>query len=309
MKGVVDIEIRQLKYFIAVAEELHFSNAAKRLNMAQPPLSQQIKNLEIEIGVPLLQRTKRHVELTEAGEAFLKRAYAIVNSLDFAKEEATRVHNGEYGQLIVGFTGSVTYDLLPNIICSYQERHPNVNIVLKQLTLTEQIKALHNKKIHVGILVSPIDSSFLKIEELRKETFVAVLPKTHPLANSRKKIDAENLSKYPFIVTPRKIGPAFYDATISYFHRSGFSPTISQEAHELHTIVSLVSFGMGVALLPSSIIKTINHPGIVFKELKNSFTIDISCAYHEKAATPQLDSFLTVVRDIYRDGSILQQPT
>ncbi|WP_404356435.1 LysR family transcriptional regulator [Cytobacillus firmus] len=289
------VEFRQLKYFIAVAEELHFTKAAERLKMAQPPLSQQIKSLEEELGVPLFLRSRRHVELTEAGQAFLKNAYAILKNLDDAREEAIRIHNGEYGQLIVGFTGSVTFDLLPNIIRLFRERNPFVNIVLKQLTTSEQVKALHQKKIHVGLLVSPVDSSLLSIEKIREETFVAVVSADHPLADSEAKLNAESLAKYPFITTPRSTGPAFYDAAISFFHNAGYSPNISQEAHELHTIVSLVSFGMGVALLPRSF-QAINHPRVVYKELNDPFTINISLAYIKEGNSPQLDSFLTLIR-------------
>jgi DNA-binding transcriptional LysR family regulator len=294
---VFSIEVRQLNYFIAVAEELHFSNAAKRLKMAQPPLSQQIKNLEKEIGIPLFLRTKRHVELTEAGQSFLKNAYAIIKSLENAKEEAVRIHNGEYGQLIVGFTGSVTFDLLPNIIRLFRERNPYINIVLKQLTTSEQVEALHKKEIHVGLLVSPIDSLQLSVEKLREETFVAVLPKDHPLADNTAKLDAKSLFNHPFITTPRNTGPAFYDAIISFFHKSGYSPNILQEAHDLHTIISLVSFGMGVALLPSPF-QTINHPRVVFRELNDPFTINISVAFPKDGVSPQLGAFLSLIREI-----------
>jgi DNA-binding transcriptional LysR family regulator len=296
---VTVLELRHLHYFIAVAEELHFSKAAERLQMAQPPLSQQIKKLEDDLGVTLLNRTQRKVELTAAGYIFLERCYEILNFVNEANEEARRVQNGEVGQLILGFTGSVTFDLLPKILRLYRTLYPKVNIVLKQLTSTEQMTALNEGAIHVGLLVSPVESTTLELEDLRKETFLAVLPHHHWLAHNDESINPYQLRNESFVMTPRKAGPAYYDSTINFLQNHGITPRISFEAQELYTIVALVSSGLGIALLPESI-KFFHNPEVVYKELIPSFTTTTSIAYSKKRTLPLVESFIKLVKDNFQ---------
>ena len=224
------MELRHLKYFIAVAEELHFGRAAQRLQMAQPPLSHQIKQLENELDVLLFSRTKQRVELTKAGEVFLKRTYEILNRVHLACEEAKSIDRGESGQLVLAFTGSIAFELLPLLLRRFQEQYPNINIVLRQLSSTEQIEALHDNSIHVGLLILPIESESFHVEMLREEPFIVALPKTHRLATETEPIDVSILANEQFIMTPRKAGESYYDAIISLCQHAGFSPKKTQEA-------------------------------------------------------------------------------
>ncbi|MFC7395503.1 LysR family transcriptional regulator [Scopulibacillus cellulosilyticus] len=291
------MELRHLRYFIAVAEELHFGKAAERLKIAQPPLSHQIKQLETELGVPLLYRTKRKVELTEAGKVFLKRCYQILSDVNKACEEAQSIYRGEIGQLTIGFGGAV-YDLLPPILDIYQNKYPNLKIIFQQLTTSDQVKALTEGKIDVGLLVSPIDSPHLKFEVIREEPFIAALPKTHRLAKLKQPIDVSELANEPFIMTPRSVGPSYYDAIISLCFQAGFSPKTSQEVQELQTILALVASGMGAALLPSSF-QFLKNDDVVYLPLKKSkATCKIAAAWHKDNKSPIVHSFLNLIREL-----------
>lgn len=293
------MELRHLKYFIAVAEELHFRRAADRLQMAQPPLSQQIKKLENNLEVSLFNRTQRKVELTEAGRVFLDRCYEILDLINSTTEEVRRVQSGDIGQFTLGFTGSVTFDLLPKILRLYQYYYPDVHINLKQLTTSEQIDALNEGNIHIGLLISPIESTTLELEDLRKETFLAVLPKDHRLANEGHPINPSMLKDEQFIMTAKEAGSAYYNSTISFLHKNGFSPKISLEVQELYTVVAMVASRWGIALLPESI-RFLKNPEVVYKQLENSFTTKTSIAYCKKTNSPIVESFIKLVKDHFQ---------
>ncbi|MFC4799322.1 LysR family transcriptional regulator [Neobacillus citreus] len=291
------MELRHLKYFIAVAEELHFGRAAQRLQMAQPPLSQQIKQLESELDAVLFERTKQRVELTNAGKVFLQRAYEIVNHINLSCEEAGRIHRGEAGQLILAFTGALAFDLLPSLVRSYRAKHPNINIVLRQLTTSEQVDALHGRTIHAGLLIPPIDSDSLNVEILREESYVVALPITHPLASLQGAIDLSLLANDLFVMTPREAGTSYYDSIISLCQNAGFSPQKAQEALELPTVTSLVAAGMGIAILPSSI-QSLKNNQIVYLPLQESLTTyKFAVAWHKQENSPIISSFISFLRE------------
>ncbi|KMY42751.1 LysR family transcriptional regulator [Peribacillus loiseleuriae] len=291
------MELRHLKYFIAVAEELHFGRAAQRLQMAQPPLSHQIKQLENELDVLLFSRTKQRVELTKAGEVFLKRAYEILNRVHLACEEAKSIDRGEAGQLVLAFTGSIAFELLPLLLRRFQEQYPNINIVLRQLSSTEQMEALHDSSIHVGLLILPIESGSFHVEMLREEPFIVALPKTHRLATETEPIDVSILANEQFIMTPRKAGESYYDAIISLCQHAGFSPKKTQDALELHTALSFVASGIGIALLPSSI-QFVKNDDIVYLQLKKSYTTcKIGAAWNKKETSPVVHSFISFLQE------------
>lgn len=294
------MELRHLRYFIAVAEELHFGRAAKRLQISQPPLSYQIKQLETHLGVLLFKRTKQRVELTSAGKVFLMRAYEILNLIDLASDEAKRVHRGESGQLILGFTGAISFKLLPTILRNFQKRYPRIKLVLKQMTTTEQIQAFQNKMIHVGLVVLPVFNDAINVEFLYEEPFVVALPKSHPLALQNKKvIDIRDLKNEPFIMTPRSSGEGYYDSIISLCQASGFSPKKAQEAEELHTAVSFIASGMGVAILPSSI-QFVKNDDIVYFPLKHEDTgsyYKTGVVWSKTETSPVVHSFVNFLKE------------
>lgn len=298
------MELRHLKYFVTVAEELHFSKAATRLNIAQPPLSQQIRKLEEELGVSLFYRTKHKVQLTDAGKAFLGHAYQILNQVEVACDTARRADRGETGQLVIGFTGTVMYDIFPKILQNYRTRYPFVNVIPHQLATTDQVQALMNKKIHVGALCTPVESTSLEIKVVHHQPFILALPETHPLASTNAPCHVYKLAEESFIMTPRKVGSGYYDRIINICYRAGFSPNVTQEAHELQTVISLVAAGMGVALVPSST-KNIHIKGVVFKEItETDVTVETAFVCRRDESSHVVASFLTMVEEFLRDSGV-----
>jgi len=290
------MELRHLRYFVAVAEELHFTRAAERLNMAQPPLSQQIRQLESELGVQLFQRTKRQVQLTAAGKNFLKNVYKILIDLDKTCDSAQRAQKGEIGNIVVGFTGTATYDILPKLLQPYRSEFPFVDISVLQLSTTDQIQSLLNGEINIGILCAPIKNSQLNFEVIHQEPFIIAMPRNHPLASKSGPIEVQEFSKELFIMIPRNSGQIYYDTIINICHNAGFSPNITQEVHELHTSISLVAAGMGVALVPDSI-QNLRVRGITYRQLKNSVsTLKTALAWRNDETSPLVHTFIALAK-------------
>lgn len=290
------MELRHLRYFVAVAEELHFTRAADRLNMAQPPLSQQIRQLESELGVQLFQRTKRQVQLTAAGKNFLKNVYKILIDLDKTCDSAQRAQKGEIGNIVVGFTGTATYDILPKLLQPYRSEFPFVDISVLQLSTTDQIQSLLNGEINIGILCAPIKNSQLNFEVIHQEPFIIAMPRNHPLASKSGPIEVQEFSKELFIMIPRNSGQIYYDTIINICHNAGFSPNITQEVHELHTSISLVAAGMGVALVPDSI-QNLRVRGITYRQLKNSVsTLKTALAWRDDETSPLVHTFIALAK-------------
>jgi DNA-binding transcriptional LysR family regulator len=247
------MELRHLRYFVAVAEECHFGRAAARLHIAQPPLSQQIKQLEDDLGVTLLTRSTRRVELTPAGQVYLERARSVLTAVAAAGVEAGRVAAGEIGRLAIGFTGSATYELLPTLTRVLRADFPGIELDLKGEMLTpDQVGALQDRALDIGFLRPPVHARDLVVRLLRREPLIAVLPATHPLAAS----DTVRLAKLrdePFITYPSHNRSVVYDAVLEACQRSGFSPAKVQEVAETSTLVAFVAAGLGVALVPASV--------------------------------------------------------
>ncbi|MFC0271835.1 LysR family transcriptional regulator [Metabacillus herbersteinensis] len=291
------MELRHLKYFIMVAEELHFGRAAKRLNISQPPLSQQIKQLEQELNITLFNRTNRSVELTVTGEVFLEKSRKILNYINNACEEAQGVDRGEIGELVLAFGGSAAFDLLPTIIQTCNKLLPNITLDLIQLTTSEQIKALEESRIHVGLLVSPIESSLIDTEMLRTESFVVCLPDYHPLAKRNGPINAIELANEKFIMPPMQAGKGYYDAINKIYEDAGFTPNVVQTAKEQHTMVSLVAAGIGIVIVPEST-QFIKLEGIVYKLFNKPYIKVNSIAWNKDNKHPVVKAFLKLMREI-----------
>ena len=247
------MELRRIQYFVAVAEERHFGRAAARLSMAQPPLSQQIKLLEADVGVTLLERTTRKVQLTPAGRQFLQRAREILASMDAAVAEAALVADGRIGRVAIGFTGSATYELLPSLTRSLRAQLPGLDLDLRGELLTpDQVAALLDGSLDLGFLRPPVRVADLDVRVLRREPLIAVLPEHHLLAR-RSKIRLQDLRDEPFITYPSHNRSVVYDAVIDACGQAGFSPARAQEVGETSTLVSFVAAGLGVALVPASV--------------------------------------------------------
>jgi DNA-binding transcriptional LysR family regulator len=293
----INVELRHLRYFVVLAEELHFGRAAERLHIAQPPLSQQIKNLEEEIGAPLFYRTNRTVTLTKSGETFLPRAIQILSQVDKACEAARLVYLGKMGQIVIGFAGGTTYDLL-RFQKTFRETYPDVNVILRRLSTAYQVEALHQEKIHIGILHTPIESDQISLLPLRNDRVIVALPENHPLAAKPCPIDARELESEPFIMTPRQAGSAYYNIMMNVCYRAGFIPKVVLEAHEIETILSYVSAGMGISLIPALLQR---HPvqGVVYKELLDQTSIlGTSMAWRNDEKSQVALAFIELVRQL-----------
>src|ERR1051325_5213431 len=228
------MELRHLRYFIAVAEELHFGRAAEKLCIAQPPLSQQIQQLERERGFVLFNRTNRKVELTAAGQLFLDEARETLAGLENAVHAGRRVAKGEVGWLGIGFVGSAPYQMLPRILSSYRERYPEVQLVFRELVSGRQVQALRDRRIHVGFARPPILEDDIVSEVIMTEPLVAALPEGHPLA-SKGAIVLRKWAQEPFILFPRHPSPSYGGFLISLCETAGFRPNVVQETAEIHT--------------------------------------------------------------------------
>src|ERR1700761_7402825 len=247
------MELRRIQYFVTVAEETHFGRAAERLRMAQPPLSQQIKALEAEMGVVLFHRTTRKVELTAAGERFLERARAILAAVDDAVLEAGRAADGRLGRIAIGFTGSATYDLLPSLVRVLRADLPGIELDIRGEMLTpDQVAALLDRTLDLGLLRPPVRTAEVEVHVLRREPLIAVLPEHHPLAG-RDRVALSDLRDDPFIAYPSHHRSVVYEAVIDACQRAGFFPRTVHEVGETSTLVSFVAAGLGVALVPASV--------------------------------------------------------
>ncbi len=291
------MELRHLRYFTAVAEELNFRRAAEQLHIAQPPLSKQICDLEEELGVQLFLRTKRRVELTEAGRVFLAEARRTLEQAEQAKRAAQRADRGEIGRLVLGFVMSATCTVLPDVLRVFRTRHPAVELVIEESSTDQGIADLHNKRIHVALLRQPVSDEALSIEPVLQEPLILALPEGHPLAGQLQ-VSVRKLAGEPFIVFPRDLGSGFYDQILSFCHRAGFSPKVAQEAGQMQTILSLVAAGMGVALIPASV-QVLHSAGVVYKALRERTPkTGIAVAWRPDDKSPALSEFLDVVREI-----------
>jgi len=250
------MELRHLRYFQAVAEERHFGRAALRLHMAQPPLSQQIKALEDELGVKLLSRTTRRVDLTPAGEAYLARVRAILRSVDAAGDEAQRIGSGLEGRLVVGCVGSATYSLLPALARALREQMPDVDFAFQgEMLSPDQVAALRDGSIDLALLRpagDPADHADLTMLTLREEKYVVALPEGHRLT-ARSRVRVGDLRGEDLIVHAGHGRSAMYDAVVGLCRVAGFEPVIRHEVAETSTLVTFVAAGLGAAIVPEPV--------------------------------------------------------
>jgi DNA-binding transcriptional LysR family regulator len=294
------MELRHLRYFIAVAEELHFGRAAKRLNISQPPLSQQIMQLEKEIGVRLFNRTKRRVEITPAGLVFLEEAHRIIVLSEDAVRRTIRADKGEIGQLAVGYIGSANYSLLPQVVREFRKRYQDVDLSLAELNTSNQIEALRDGRIHVGFLRPPqgIENEGLSIEPVFREPLMVAMPRNHHI-KGKTPIHLRTLAKESFIMIPRHRGPGFFDYIIALCQKEGFSPQIVLEASQFHTIIGLVAAEIGIAIVPASM-QSSRFKGVVFRTIEGGAETILNMAWTSENPSLVLHNFINVTREVVR---------
>ncbi|MDM6971245.1 LysR family transcriptional regulator, partial [Klebsiella michiganensis] len=245
-------ELRHLRYFIAVAEELHFGHAAARLNISQPPLSQQIQILEQQIGARLFARTNRSVSLTEAGRQFLADSRQILSQVDDAAARAARLHHGETGELRIGFTSSAPFiKAVSDTLSTFRRRYPDVHIQTRETNTREQIVPLNEGALDLGLMRNTHLPDTLVWERVLREPLLAMVPRDHPLA-SQPCVSLRELAREPFVFFDPHVGTGLYDDILGLMRRYDLTPAITQEVGEAMTIIGLVAAGLGVSILPAS---------------------------------------------------------
>ncbi|MFU3616934.1 LysR substrate-binding domain-containing protein [Pseudomonas paraeruginosa] len=291
------MELRHLRYFIAVAEELHFGRAAERLGISQPPLSQQIQALEEEIGARLFERTNRRVELTDAGRLFLDESRQVLAQVDKAVLLARRAHLGELGELKIGFTSSAPFtSTIPSSIHAFRKAYPEVHLDLQEMSSRQVLRALLEESLQVGVIRPLALPDTVHAVELFREPLVAVLRADHPLAaGSEDGLAIAALAEEPFVFFPRSYGTGLYDQVIALTRQAGFSPRIAQEASEAMTIIGLVSAGLGVSILPASFRRT-RVDGVVYRTLGDpEATTAVWLVRRQNEGSPLALSFIDLV--------------
>ncbi|WP_044176581.1 LysR family transcriptional regulator [Phytobacter massiliensis] len=248
----MNIELRHLRYFIAVAEELHFGHAAARLNISQPPLSQQIQALEQQAGAKLLSRTNRSVALTPAGRQFLADSRQILSQVEEAVARAARLHQGETGELRIGFTSSAPFiKAVSDTLSSFRRHYPDVHIQTREINTREQIAPLNEGALDLGLMRNTLLPDTLAWQVILQEPLLAMIHRDHPLA-TRSAVSLHELAREPFVFFDPHVGTGLYDDILGLLRRYDLTPTITQEVGEAMTIIGLVAAGLGVSILPAS---------------------------------------------------------
>lgn len=297
------MELRHLRYFVTLAEELHFGRAAEKLHISQPPLSMQIRALESELGVMLFNRTQRHVALTQAGHALLQEARQLLARVDQAVLITRRAGRGEIGELAVGFISVADYNVLPLVLREFRRKYPLVNLTLREATTDAQVRDLLAGRLDVGFLLPPITEPALESVSILREPLIAALPEKHPLVKKSGKLALEKLKDEPFILFPRPNAPGLYDDIVSCCKAAGFSPRVEQEAIQMQTIISLVSAELGVALIPASL-TNLQRTGVVYKSLRQQSPLtEIHLAWRRGDELPALRVFVELAVHQSRSAS------
>jgi DNA-binding transcriptional LysR family regulator len=289
-------DLRKLKQFIAVAEELHFGRAAVRLHMSQPPLSRSIHQIEKDLQVDLFIRHPHGVELTNEGEVFLQEARNILLNVERAYERTLQAKRGEIGRLVIGYHGSTVFDLLPRLLAKFRDQYPEAQIDMHNMNKNEQLLNLRDRSIHIGFIRNVNDEPGITTHIISKEDIYAAVSDTHPLLKTKtNKVSLKALGNEAFIVFPRANRPSFADQTIAECRKAGFVPNIVQESEDATSALVLVSAGMGIALVPQSACN-IKIPGVHFLPLSDkNFNAELSCIHLSEHRAPVLDAFLNVI--------------
>ncbi|MCV2216000.1 LysR substrate-binding domain-containing protein [Thauera sp. Sel9] len=305
------MDLRHLRYFIAVAEEQNIGRAATRLHISQPPLTRQIQQLEEELGVRLLNRTPRGVELTQAGALFLDEARNIRAVVEQATERTQRAGQGKLGRLDVGIFGTAILDAIPKLLLAFRRSYPEVKIVLHTMNKGEQIEALRQRRITVGFnrMLAPLPDITTRL--VANERLLLAMSHTSPLA-AQESVPFPALRDHPLVLFPTGARPNFIDKVMTLCHEAGFEPLVSQEVSDAITGVALAAGGFGVCLVPEST-TSLALPGVIYKPLTglpDHAQVDLSCIYRSDDQSPILEAFLGTIeqmRSTLQSGAALTE--
>ena len=294
-------EFWQLRYFMAVAERLHFGRAAEALHISQPPLSRAIRALEERLGVALFARSRRRVELTAEGRCFLEEARRLTGQLERAVLEVRGMASGEQGRLRIGFVSLADYGVLPGLLKRFKAARPGVALALREMLSPEQAAALGAGELDFGLLLPPVaGEAGLEHLVVQRERFVAALPSRHRLARVAGRLAVIDLAGEPFVMVPREIAPGLYDIVRGLAARAGIPLNVAQEAIQMQTVVSLVSSGLGVAIVPASV-ANLGRRGVAYRELADRHPrLDVWLAWPQGALGAAARDFVAHARELRR---------
>ena len=294
------MELRHLKYFVAVAEDLKFARAARRVHIAQPSLTKQIQQLEQELGFPLLYRTKKKVELLDTGHVFLQEAQRLLRQAENAIQSARSTHSGESGRLLIGFSTSAAPEVLPRILRRYHALYPKVVVDLLEIVSVKNAVSLLESAMSVALVRSPtfLSRELFGFEAIQHERFVVALCDSHPLAK-QKSVPIKALADEPLIVPPLQPGWGYADSIFQIFRDYGIVPRVAQEATGALAVVTLVAGGFGVALVPASL-SNLRLPGLTYRPVSGRCrTSDLTLVWQRDSRASTVRAFLEVVKKEY----------
>jgi DNA-binding transcriptional LysR family regulator len=297
------VEVRQARYFLAVAEELHFGRAAQRLHMSQPPLSQAIQALERELGVRLLHRTSRQVTLTKAGDVLLGHCRALVREADRARAAVRHARDGLHGELVIGAVASAFTDFLPPVLRHYRAVRPDVRLRLVEVDSEAGALAVHNREIDLALVRRSAGGPEVRAVALQADEFVAALPADHPKADEQGEFSLAELAGDPWVWIPREIAPGYHDEVVAACRRAGFSPDARHQANSIATQLAMVSSGIGVAIAPA--LTTLDRGDLVIRRLREPPAIVLSLLARADADPLAVHFVTTAVEWASRPGLIL----
>lgn len=292
------MDLRVLRYFVTLADTLHFGRAAAALSMSQPPLSRQIRAFEDELGVELFLREPRGVRLTPAGTALLPQARRLLREADALTEGARELAHGEVGVVRLGFISTAAHNVLPRVLPAFRRTRPGIRLTLVEATTDAQLTGLRDDTLDAGLVVPPVPVP-LRCEVLLREPLIAALPRARRWP---RRLPLETLADEPFILFPRRAAPGLYDLIVGLCAQAGFVPRIEQEAIQMPTIVSLVGAGMGVALVPASLAR-VRQTDVVYRPLAEPGPpMEVGLAWNEATPTPAVAAFVAHVRGVFTPG-------
>jgi DNA-binding transcriptional LysR family regulator len=295
------LDSRRLRYFMAVAERLHFGRAAETLHISQPPLSRAIRALEEDLGVALFTRSRRRVELTPQGERLLEEARRVSAALERIVHELRAMGSGQHARLRIGFVSLADYGVLPGFLKAYKSAQPRVTLALREMLSPQQALALTAGELDFGLLIPPVaGDEGLERLVVQRERFVAALPAKHRLARERGRIAVRELAGEAFVMIPREIAPRLYDIVAQLAAQAGISLNVAQEAIQMQTVVSLVSSGLGAAIVPASV-ANLGRRGVAYRPLADRHPrLDLWLAWRRGPQEAAAREFIAHARQLSR---------
>ncbi len=289
-------DLRQLRQFVAVAEHLHFGRAAVALHISQPPLSRSIQDLESKLGAKLFERSRRKVELTAAGAWYLEEARQVIARLERASRAVAEVAAGGAGALRIGFVTIADYSVLPGLLTRFKAGNPGVSLSLRELVTEAQLDALAAGELDLGFVLPPLPAREVESVAVNREALVVALPERHPLARERGPLGAKALANEPFVMVPANLARGLSDIVLGVCTRAGFAPRVAQEAVQMQTVVSLVSSGLGVAIVPASLLH-LGRSGVVYRAVRDPHAkIELRLAWRRDAHSSAAKRFVELAK-------------